>query len=154
MPARSPKLFARGTSTRRPFFLDPSVPAKTKVAILDKLAPKLELNKTARNFLAVISNHERMEGIEEIVSTYRELVRRALGIEQVEFTTARPLSDDERRAVLEKIGAANGPGTRFEATFHEDPALVGGAILKIGSTVYDGSVRGRLEGLRERLAAQ
>jgi F-type H+-transporting ATPase subunit delta len=136
----------------RGVFTDPSLAAKTKVAILDKLAPRLGLSATTRNFLAVILNHDRMEGVEEIVGSYREMVRRELGIEEVTFTTARPLSEQERQAVLERIGAET--GSKFEASFREDPALVGGAILQIGSTVYDGSIRGRLQGLKERLLQQ
>ncbi len=138
------------SSPLRGVFLDPSVAAAKKVAILDKLAPRLELSRTSRNFLAVLSNHERMEAFPEVLEAYRAEMRARLGIAQVEFTTARPLDEQERQAVVERIGSL--AGAEVEATFYQDAALLGGALLKIGSTVYDGTVRGRLEQLKEKLA--
>ncbi len=134
----------------REVFADPSIPPSKKIAILDKLTPKLGLSKTVRNFLAVLTNHERMEGFPEVLREYRREIRSMLGIAQVEFTTARVLRDDERRAVLERVGAL--AGGELDAKFYEDPSLLGGMLLRIGSTVYDGSVRGRLEQLKEKLA--
>jgi F-type H+-transporting ATPase subunit delta len=134
----------------REVFFDPSIAATTKVAILDRLASRLELSKTVRNFLAVLSNHERMEGFPEVLTEYRAEMRRRLGIAQVEFTTARPLDEAERQVVVERIGVL--AGAEVEATFYQDASLLGGALLRIGSTVYDGSVRARLEQLKEKLA--
>ena len=119
----------------REVFADPSIPATKKLAIMDKLTPKLGLSKTVRNFLAVLTNRERMEGFPEVLREYRREIRSMLGIAQVEFTTARVLRDDERRAVLERVGAL--AGGELDAKFHEDPSLLGGMLLRIGSTVYD-----------------
>ncbi len=139
------------SSQLRGVFLDPSIAPAKKVSVLDKLAPRLELSKTVRNFLAVLINHERMEGLPEVLDEYRQAIRAQTGIAQVEFTTARPLDEQERQAVVERVGAL--AGSEVEARFYQDPALLGGALLRIGSTVYDGSVRGRLEQLKEKLAA-
>ena len=69
------------------------------------------------------------------------------------MSSMRPvLNEDERRAVEARIHELT--GRRIEASFHEDPALLGGARLRIGSTIYDGSVRGRLESLKESLAGR
>jgi len=134
----------------REVFADPSIPGGKKIAILDKLTPKLGLSKTVRNFLAVLTNHERMEGFPEVLREYRREIRSMLGIAQVEFTTARVLPDEERQSVLERVRAL--AGGELDAKFYEDPSLLGGMLLRIGSTVYDGSVRGRLEQLKEKLA--
>jgi F-type H+-transporting ATPase subunit delta len=134
----------------REIFSDPSIPPAKKVAIIDKLASRLELSKTVRNFLAVLVNHERIEAFPEVLTEYRREIRIRLGIAQVEFTTARPLDEPERQAVVQRIGEL--AGAEVEATFFQDPSLLGGALLKIGSTVYDGSLRGRLEQLKEKLA--
>jgi F-type H+-transporting ATPase subunit delta len=134
----------------RGVFADPSIPAAKKVAVLDKLAPRLGLSKTVRNFLAVLINHDRIEGFTEVLAEYRAEVRKILGIAEVEFTTARVLDEAERRQVVERVGAL--AGAEVEATFYQDPSLLGGVLLRIGSTVYDGSVRGRLEQLKEKLA--
>jgi F-type H+-transporting ATPase subunit delta len=135
----------------REVFVDPSIASSKKVAILDKLTPRLGLSKTVRNFLAVLANHDRMEGFPEVLSEYRREIRALLGIAQIEFTTARPLDEQERLAVVERVGEL--AGAEVEASFYQDPSLLGGALLRIGSTVYDGSVRGRLEQLKEKLAA-
>ncbi len=132
-------------------FLDPSIPAAKKVAILDRLNERLGMSQSVRNLLAVIVNHERMDGFEAILSEFRRMVRAELGIDKVEWTSARPLNEDERRAVEARVTEMT--GRRVEATFREDKALLGGARLRIGSVIYDGSVRGRLDGMRERLAA-
>ena len=140
----------RESAPLRSVFLDPSYPAKQKVGLLDKLNGRLGMSGTVRNFLAVIVNHERMDGFEAIVEEFQRLLRGNLRIDKVEWTTARPLDERERQAVEARMHALT--GKRVEATFREDPALLGGARLRIGSTVYDGSVRGRLDGLREQLA--
>ena len=134
----------------RSVYGDPSINAAKKIEILDKLNGRLGMGKPVRNFLAVIINHERMEGFPGILDEFRRMLRGDLGIDKVEWTSARALNGDERRAVEQRIHDLT--GKRLEATFREDPALLGGARLRIGSTIYDGSVRGRLESLKEQLA--
>ncbi len=146
--------FAAAWASSRPLrevFLDPSYPAEKKVAILDKLNSKLAMSGTVRNFIAVLSNHGRMEGFDAVLAEYRKEMNTRLGIEEVEVTTARPLDPASRQALEARLAELS--GTRIRATFHEDSALVGGALVRVGSMVYDGSVRGRLEQLREKLAA-
>ncbi|RRA48573.1 ATP synthase F1 subunit delta [Acidipila sp. EB88] len=135
----------------RNVFLDPSYAADKKISLLDKLNERLHMQKTLRNFIAVILRHERMEAFPEIVSEYDRMVRGDLKIARVEWTSARALSTEERGAIEQRIAELT--GTRVEATFREDPALLGGARLQIGSVVYDGTVRGRLDQLKERLAS-
>ena len=136
----------------RSVFLDPSYTAAKKVDLLDKLNQRLAMSTPVRNFVAVIVNHERMEGFEHIVSDFHRMVRGDLGIDKVEWTSARALDEQQRQAVEAKIAELT--GRRVEASFFEDAGLLGGAQLRIGSTVYDGSVRGRLDQLRHVLAAE
>ncbi len=140
----------RDSPELRSVFLTPSYASTQKVVLLDKLNERLQMSQTVRNFVAVILNHERMEAFEAILAEFRRLLRGELAIDKVEWTSARALTDAERHAVEARIHELT--GRRVEATFREDPALLGGARLQIGSTVYDGSVRGRLDGLREQLA--
>ena len=135
----------------REVFLDPSYPAEKKVAILDTLNTKLGMSATVRNFIAVLSNHDRMEGFDAVLAEYRREINTRLGIEEVVVTTARPLDQGARQALESKL--AGSEGRRIRATFLEDRALIGGALVRVGSMVYDGSVRGRLDQLREKLAA-
>lgn len=133
----------------REFFLDPSFPAAQKVAFLDKLNAKLGMATATRNLIAVLIRNDRIAGFDDVAAEYRREVNRRLGISEAKVISARPLDEQERRDLEQHIAGLTG-GT-VEAQFEEDSALIGGAIVQVGSTVYDGSVRGRLERLREEL---
>jgi F-type H+-transporting ATPase subunit delta len=135
----------------REIFLDPSFPIEEKIAILDKLNLRLQMDHVARNLVAVLVRHDRLHLFDEIMQEFRHEMNRRLGIAEVEVMTARKLDDESRKGLEARIaGLAK---SRIVATFHEDPSLMGGAIVRIGSTVYDGSIRGRLDRLQEELAA-
>jgi F-type H+-transporting ATPase subunit delta len=135
----------------REVFLDPSFPATQKVEILDKLNTRLGMSQQARNFLAVLINHDRLHALDEVITEFRHEMNTRLGISEVVVTTARALDENERRTLEAQVGEMT--KTRVSATFHEDATLLGGVVVKVGSTVYDGSVRGRLNQLKEQLAA-
>lgn len=135
----------------REVFLDPSVPEPQKIAVIDRMRERLGISTPVRNFLAVVIRHGRMEGFAEILAEFQSMVRGGLHVAKVEWTTARPVSEAERHKIEWRLGELT--GGPVEATFRQDPSLLGGARLRIGSVVYDGSVRGRLEGLREKLGA-
>ncbi|MBW4026816.1 ATP synthase F1 subunit delta [Acidipila rosea] len=136
----------------REIFLDPSFPSAQKVAVLDKLNTRLAMSGTVRNFLAVLISHDRMDGFDEVLTDYRREIDRRLGISEVTVTTARPLGQDERKALEAQIAQLADSG--INAKFLEDPSLLGGVVLRIGSTVYDGSVRGRLDQLKRQLTGE
>jgi F-type H+-transporting ATPase subunit delta len=133
------------------FFQNPAVAATQKVAILDKLNAKLGLQKELRNLLAVLINNDRIGQVHEVAAAYRAELRERLGIREAEIVTARELSADERNTLIAGVGKL--AGARIEAQFKLDQSILGGAVVRIGSTIYDGSVRGRLERLREALTA-
>jgi F-type H+-transporting ATPase subunit delta len=133
------------------FFENPAVAAVQKVGFLDKLNEKLGLQKELRNLLAVLINNDRIGQIHEVAAAYRKELQERLGIRQAEIVTARELSSDERSALIAGVGKM--AGARIEAKFKLDRSILGGTIVRIGSTVYDGSVRGRLDRLREALVA-
>jgi F-type H+-transporting ATPase subunit delta len=135
----------------REVFLDPSIPAQQKVAVLDKMNARLGMSKQARNFIAVLINHDRIHALDEVLAEFRHEMNARLGISEVLVTTARAMDDQERRALEARI--AEMTKTQVSATFHEDASVLGGVIVQVGSTVYDGSVRGRLDRLKEELAA-
>jgi F-type H+-transporting ATPase subunit delta len=133
----------------REFFSNPAVPAPQKMGFLDKLNARLGLQKELRNLLAVLIDNDRIGQVSEVAQAYRRLLQEQSGIRQAEIVTARELNEKERGALVEEIGKL--AGARVEASFRLDPAILGGAVVRIGSTVYDGSVRGRLERLKEAL---
>jgi F-type H+-transporting ATPase subunit delta len=140
-----------GSPELREFFVNPAIPAVQKVGFLDKLNAKLGLRKELRNLVAVLIDNDRIGHVSEVAEAYRRLLQAQLGIRQAEIVTARELSQAERDSLIEEIGKL--AGSRVEASFKLDAAILGGTVVRIGSTVYDGSVRGRLERLKEALIA-
>jgi F-type H+-transporting ATPase subunit delta len=140
-----------GSPELREFFANPAVSATQKVKILDKLNEKLQLQKELRNLLAVLIHNDRIGQVREVAQAYRALLQKQSGISPAEIVTARELNAEERSALVAEIGKL--AGERVEASFKLDASVLGGAVVRIGSTVYDGSVRGRLERLKEALIA-
>jgi len=135
----------------REFFVNPAVAIGQKIAFLDKANEKLQLQKELRNLLAVLIDNGRIGAVEEVAAAYRTELRERLGIRQAEVVTARELNEKDRSALVAEIGKL--AGSRVEASFKLDKSILGGTVVRIGSTVYDGSVRGRLERLKESLIA-
>lgn len=134
----------------RDFLVDPSFAVEQKVALLDKLNAKLGMAQPVRNFVAVLIRNGRIGGVDEVVTEFGREVNRRLGIQEAKVTSARPLDDDERRELEAEIAKLT--GNKVEAQFAVDKSLIGGVVVQAGSTVYDGSVRGRLDRLRQELA--
>ena len=135
----------------RDLFVNPAVAAAQKVAILDKMNTKLGLRKELRNLLAVLINNDRIGDVREVVLAYRAEMQERRGIRSVEIFTARELSEKDRKGLVAGVGKL--AGAEIQASFKLDKSILGGTVVRIGSTVYDGSVRGRLERLKAALVA-
>jgi len=125
--------------------------APQKVAVLDKMNLKLKLQKELRNLLAVLINNDRIGEVREVAQAWRAEMQERQGIRQVEIVTARKLDKQESDKLVAGVGKL--AGARIEASFTLDASILGGTVVRIGSTVYDGSVRGRLDRLKEALVA-
>jgi len=135
----------------RTFFVNPAIPTAQKVEILDKLNAKLGMQKELRNLIAVLIQNGRIGNVVEVAAAYRSILQQQLGIRPAEIVTARELSADERSALVAEV--AKLAGAKVDASFKLDKDILGGTVVRIGSTVYDGSVRGRLDRLKEVLTA-
>ena len=140
-----------GSGELREFFVHPAVPTVQKVEFLDTLNKKLGLRKELRNLLAVLIANDRIGHVDEVAEAYRRLLQEQLGIRQAEIVTARELGAEERKALVAEV--AKLAGAKINASFKLDANILGGTVVRIGSTVYDGSVRGRLDRLKEALVA-
>ncbi|MGB0063677.1 MAG: ATP synthase F1 subunit delta [Terracidiphilus sp.] len=140
-----------GSSELRTFFENPSIPAAQKVGILDKLNAKLGLQKQLRNLIAVLIDNNRIGNVKEVAADWRRILQEQQGIRPAEIVTARELGKDERDALSAEV--AKLAGAKIDATFKLDKSILGGTVVRIGSTVYDGSVRGRLDRLRDALTS-
>jgi F-type H+-transporting ATPase subunit delta len=136
----------------RQFFENPAVPAEQKVKFLDKLNAKLGMQKELRNLIAVMIDNGRIALIHDVAKAYRKALQEQLGIQEAQIVTARELTAQEQHTLVAEVGKL--AGSRVEASFELDKSILGGTVVRIGSTVYDGSVRGRLERLKEQLVAE
>ena len=129
---------------------DPSIPNEQKLRVLDGLGTRLAISGPVRNLLAVIMDHRRLHELDEIVAEYAAMADQGTGLTEVEIVTARPIGEQERQTLESR--AAELAHSRIRATYSEDQALLGGAVLRIGSVVYDGSLRAQLQGLKQQMA--
>ena len=138
-----------GSSQLREILMDPSIAKEQKLKVLDAIATKIGMLPQVRNLIAVITDHQRLHELNEIVTEYAALADEDAGWADAEITSARALNPADRAELESKVGKL--AGSRIRATYREDSSLLGGAIVKVGSTVYDGSVRGQLQQLKQNL---
>lgn len=129
----------------------PSITAEQKRAVLDAIVAREGISRIVRNFMAVLIDHRRTNLLSAIVQQFEVELDRRMGFEEVEISSARELNDAERRTLESKVEALTGKKVR--ARYERDPSLLGGAVVKVGSTIYDGSVSGQLERIREALSS-
>jgi F-type H+-transporting ATPase subunit delta len=136
----------------RELFVNPAVALPQKVAVLDKMNAKLKLLKELRNLLAVLIKNDRIGEVKDVAAAYRTEMQERQGVRSVEIVTARELGEKDRGALVD--GVEKLAGARIQASFKLDSSILGGTVVRIGSTVYDGSVRGRLDRLKTAISGQ
>ena len=136
----------------RELFANPAVAVPQKIAVLDKMNAKLKLRKELRNLLAVLIKNDRIGEVKDVAAAYRVEMQERRGIRPVEIVTARELDEKDRAGLVD--GVSKLAGTQIQASFKLDESILGGTVVRIGSTVYDGSVRGRLERLKAVISGQ
>ena len=135
----------------REVFQNPSIQLETKLKVLDAMVPRIGMMKQVRNFVALLLQNDRIHAVEPIVANYRDEINHRLHISEAEITSVRELNPEEKSKIEAKASAL--VGLEIRPIYKQDAALLGGVVLRIGDTVYDGSVRGRLEELREKMMA-
>jgi len=130
--------------------MNPSIPEPQKLNVLDAISARNGMSKAVRNFIALVAKHDRLHELNDMAGAFHSISDASGHIAEAEVTSARPMGNAERRLIEQKIADMTG-GERVHATYSEDASLLGGAIVKVGSTVYDGSVRAQLEMLKQRL---
>ena len=129
---------------------NPSVPAEQKRKVLDQIVKQIGASQMTRNLIAVLIDNRRIAALPEIARQFQEEVNARLGITDAEVTTARELSSDEKQKLEQQISSITGKKVR--AQYRQDAKVLGGALVKVGSTIYDGSVKGQLRRLKEALS--
>jgi F-type H+-transporting ATPase subunit delta len=144
-------LYASSAELRN-FFSSPAVTREAKHRVIERLVGRTGASKTVRNFLFVIVDHQRTGSLPEMVAAVQEVMRQRQGIVEAEVSSAIELNAAQKAELgttLERL-----TGRRVEARFSLEPSLLGGAVVRVGDTIYDGSLRTRLNELRARLAAE
>lgn len=140
------------SSELRNFLASPAVDREAKHGVIEKLVARLGASRIIRNFLFVIADHGRMHILPEIFESFQEVVRDRQGIAEAEISSAFELSAAQKAEfafTLERM-----TGQRIEAKYSLDPSLLGGAVVRIGDAIYDGSVRNRLNEMRSKLTGE
>jgi F-type H+-transporting ATPase subunit delta len=128
---------------------NPAIPGQHKSAILGKIGETIELDGILIRFVDVVADKERLDHLSLIAKVYGELVDQHLGIVTAKITTARPLNPGQIAELEASLREATGATVRLERA--TDAELVGGVVTRIGDVIYDGSIRGHLARIRERL---
>lgn len=125
------------------------VSRRDKSAWLEGVLAKLDFLATTKNFLLLLVDKERVDVLPQILVELRRMVEELEGIERVEVTSPSALSAGQREQLSAAIAAKTGKKVALEEKI--DPAVLGGMVVKVGSTVYDGSVRTQIHQIRENL---
>jgi F-type H+-transporting ATPase subunit delta len=141
-----------GDPALRDFLLDPAITTSKKTEALRAVARAQGAPESIGSFLATIADHGRLANLPSIASVFRDERERAQGVVTASLTTAAPIPADLRaraQAALERIS-----GRKVNLEIDVDPSLLGGAVSKVGSMVYDGSIKTQLARLRARLGEE
>lgn len=136
----------------RNFLISPAISCEDKHGVIEKLLARLGASKIIRNFLFVMADNQRLHLLPEIAETFEQVLRERQGVEEASVVSAAALSEGQKTTLVRTLERLS--GKRIQAVYSLEPGLLGGAVVRIGDTVYDGSVRNQLDHLRARLAAE
>jgi len=119
---------------------------------MERLLKALEISGVARNFLLVLIDHRRLAELPGVISAFEKMVDERLGKLQVEAASAQDLNAEQQSALVHRLERMTGKQVKLKLQVDSD--LVGGVVVRLGSTVYDGSVKAQLEALGRQLRAE
>jgi F-type H+-transporting ATPase subunit delta len=131
---------------------NPAVELSAKHGVIEKLAARMGASRIVRNFLFVVVDNQRAHLLPEILQAFEEVLRQRQGVAEAEVTSAAELTAPQKAQLQQTLERLT--GRKIQAKYSLDPAMLGGAVVRIGDTIYDGSVRNRLNQMRARLAAE
>jgi F-type H+-transporting ATPase subunit delta len=130
---------------------NPAIPAEQKRGLLDVIVQRDEISRPVRNLVAVLIDHRRVPFLKPIVQQVEREINQRMGFAEAEITSVRELGDSAKRTLEAQIEKVTGKKVR--ARYGQDASLLGGALVRVGSTIYDGSVKGQLERIREAISS-
>ncbi len=130
-------------------FGNPAIAHANKEKVLDALIAKVRPSQTTSNFLKVLLQNGRLADIADIGGRFGTILEERSGVVSAEITSARDLPPDERAEFEKNLEKITGKKVNINYAINKD--IIGGVVTRIGSMVYDGSVKTKLENLREQL---
>ena len=131
---------------------NPAVPVAAKRRVVEALVSRANPSPALGKLMVMLADRNRLALLPELAVSYRERLMEHRRIVRAEVATAMPLAPEQAAAIERRLAAAT--GRRVTMTTRVDPSLVGGAVARVGGTVYDGSIATRLARMRERLEEQ
>lgn len=139
----------QGDSQLHKTLTNPAVPTSAKRGIVENLAKRLNVSPYVAKVLLLLAERDRLAMLPDLVAAFRERLMEYRKVMRAEVITAAPLAADRVAQLEKRLGELT--GRRVTMTTRVDPALIGGAVARVGSTVYDGSIATQLARIRERL---
>jgi F-type H+-transporting ATPase subunit delta len=130
----------------------PAVERTAKHGVIEELAARMGASRIVRNFLFIVVDNQRAHLLPEILQTFETVIRQRRGVAEAEVMSAADLTAPQKTQLQQTLERLT--GRKILAKYSLDPALLGGAVVRIGDTIYDGSVRNRLNQMRARLTAE
>jgi F-type H+-transporting ATPase subunit delta len=131
-------------------FRNPTIALDQKRAVLRKLIERAQPRPTTANFLKVLLQNQRLTELSEINRRFSGILDERAGMVAAVVTTARPVPENSQQNLREKLETLTRKKVRVD--YEQDSELIGGLVTRIGSTVYDGSVRTQLQQIKEKMA--
>ncbi len=136
----------------RNFLASPAVDREAKHGVVEKLAARLGASKIIRNFLFIMIDNQRTMLLPQMQESLQLVLQQRQGVAEANVVSATTLTDAQKTQLQQTFEKLT--GKKIQAKYSQDPALLGGALVRIGDTIYDGSLRNRLNQMRARLAAE
>jgi F-type H+-transporting ATPase subunit delta len=134
----------------REVFANPTIALDQKRSVLNKIIEAAKPRATTANFLKVLLQNQRVTELGEINRRFALILDERAGMIAATVTTARPVPEDAQQKLHAKLAGITGKKVRID--FATDAEMIGGMVTRIGSTVYDGSVRSQLQQIKEKMA--
>jgi F-type H+-transporting ATPase subunit delta len=138
-----------GHQQLRDVFASPVIPTDRKGAVLNDLLAQLKLRQTSQNFLQLLLVNNRLHQLGDMTQALDKELDQRGNVVTAEVTTAREISNDEQKLLLDQLKTATGKDVRLQ--FKVDTDIIGGVVTRIGSKIYDGSIKNQLAQMKQRL---
>ena len=133
-------------------FSNPTVAYEQKRALLEELIKRTKVQRPTANFLRILLKNQRLTDLGEINKRLSQVLDERSGVVAAQVTTARPVSEEIKKSLTGRLATITGKDVRL--SFAIDETLIGGMVTRVGSTVYDGSIRNQLRQLELKLAGK